>query len=146
MVVQLGTAVSSCMLLYVCRALGDAGHKAPRRLVESEPDVNRIALKEGGDRFLVLGSDGLFDVMTDEQVVAVVNGVLTQNGEVNGMSYDVYQCPKFVSHAYCSIRAEAKAFAAADALVRQALARRTRDNVTAAVMLFDWQSDHSCHA
>lgn len=50
---------SSCLLTCLCapahrRALGDPDFKAPRRLVEAEPDVARVALQPGVDQFLVL--------------------------------------------------------------------------------------------
>ena len=41
------------------RALGDPDFKAPRRLVEAEPDVARVELRAGADRFLLLGRCGL---------------------------------------------------------------------------------------
>lgn len=34
--------------------MGDPDFKAPRRLVEAEPDVARVALQPGVDQFLVL--------------------------------------------------------------------------------------------
>lgn len=61
---------------HACRALGDVDHKVPRRLVEAEPDVARIVLLPQRDAFLVLGSDGLFDVLSVIQVVQVAQHAL----------------------------------------------------------------------
>ena len=51
------------------RSLGDIDFKEPRRFVESEPDVRRIPLRGPGDSFVVLASDGLWDVMSDEEAI-----------------------------------------------------------------------------
>ena len=37
--------------------------------MESEPDVRRIPLRGPGDSFVVLASDGLWDVMSDEEAI-----------------------------------------------------------------------------
>jgi serine/threonine protein phosphatase PrpC len=37
--------------------------------VEAEPDVARVQLRPRADAFLLLGSDGLFDVMSDQEAV-----------------------------------------------------------------------------
>ncbi len=39
--------------------------------MESEPDVSRTPLLPGRDTFVVLGSDGLWDVMSDTDAVTV---------------------------------------------------------------------------
>ena len=44
------------------------------RLVECEPDVNQWRLQEG-DSFAVLASDGLWDVMSDQEAVNSVQVV-----------------------------------------------------------------------
>jgi serine/threonine protein phosphatase PrpC len=62
-------------------------------------------------------SDGLFDVMSDQHVVSVVMGIMS---DAEGVLDD------------------ATAMRAAEALVHGALDRNTQDNVTAIVMLFEW--------
>lgn len=49
------------------------------RLVEAEPDVAHVLLKPGEDQFLVLGSDGLFDVLSPEDVVRLANRILLKD-------------------------------------------------------------------
>lgn len=44
------------------------------RLVECEPDINQWRLQEG-DSFAVLASDGLWDVMSDQEAVESVQVV-----------------------------------------------------------------------
>ena len=44
------------------------------RLVESEPDVNQWQLQEA-DTFALLASDGLWDVMSDQEAVNTVQVV-----------------------------------------------------------------------
>jgi len=60
---------TAIMSLAVSRALGD--HELSN-LVNHEPDVTSIVL-DGTEEFLVLGSDGLFDVMTNEAVVQFIH-------------------------------------------------------------------------
>ncbi|EFN51321.1 hypothetical protein CHLNCDRAFT_141080 [Chlorella variabilis] len=105
-------AMSRC-----CLALGDPDFKTPRRLVEAEPDVARVELRPHADSFMLLGSDGLFDVMSGQEAVDAASRVLAS------------------SKANLS---SAVAEAAADALVRKAMQDGTSDNVTALIMAFDW--------
>lgn len=99
------------------RALGDPDFKAPRRLVEAEPDVARLELRPGADSFLLLGSDGLFEQLSAQQAVDITRKALSALGRPS----------------------DAAADAAADALVQKALQAGTSDNVTALLMLMDWQ-------
>jgi len=55
--------------LAVSRSLGDLDFKEPARFVECEPDVTRLALQPHKDRFVILGSDGLWDVLSDTDAV-----------------------------------------------------------------------------
>jgi len=67
---------TAVMSLAVSRALGD--HELSN-LVYHEPDVTAIVL-DGTEEFLVLGSDGLFDVMTNEAVVQFIQAHMKKNG------------------------------------------------------------------
>lgn len=102
----------------MCRALGDAGHKFPVKLVEAEPTVVHLYLTPGRDHFVVLGTDGVFDVMGAGDCCTVVQ-----------RSMDSMQ----------SREGDAAAGEAARALVQEALRRGTADNVTAAVALLNWE-------
>ncbi|PSC67886.1 phosphatase 2C 24 [Micractinium conductrix] len=101
--------------LNMSRALGDPDFKEPRRLVEAAPDVARVELRPGSDTFVLLGSDGLFDVMEPQQAVDLALQALV--GQPS----------------------EASAEAAAGVLVQEALRKGSSDNVTAALLLLDWQ-------
>ena len=50
---------------------GDINFKDPMRLVECEPDVRRVRLQPS-DEFVVMASDGLWDVMGDQEACRVV--------------------------------------------------------------------------
>jgi serine/threonine protein phosphatase PrpC len=71
--------------------------------VTAEPEVVSLLL-DSGDQFLILGTDGLWDVITDQEAVGLVQ--------------DTVKDP-----ALCAKR-----------LVQEALARGSKDNVTAVVM------------
>lgn len=58
--------------LALSRAIGD---RSERPAVTSEPDVTTYNIEEG-DEFIVLGSDGLWDVMSSQEVVAFVHTTL----------------------------------------------------------------------
>jgi serine/threonine protein phosphatase PrpC len=108
--------------LNMSRALGDYGHKHPRPLVSAEPTVIHLQLTPESE-FVVLGTDGLFDVCSAGDVCSIVRHSLSiskQKGEVKGDSV---------------------AGEAARALVAEALQRGTADNVTAAVALLQWSQN-----
>ena len=63
------------MLLSVTRALGDLAFKTPRRLVSCVPHVHARTLEER-DRFLILASDGLWDVLSDAEAVQLASDAL----------------------------------------------------------------------
>jgi len=63
------------MLLSVTRALGDLAFKSPRRFVSCEPHVHARTLDER-DRFLILASDGLWDVLSDAEAVHLASDAL----------------------------------------------------------------------
>ncbi|KAK9804299.1 hypothetical protein WJX72_005528 [[Myrmecia] bisecta] len=108
---------SRATLLAMSRSLGDSAWKKPRQTVISDPDVGRIELIPA-DRAVILASDGIFDVLEDQEVVDIVEHSLAEIG--GGPSQQA-------------------ARAAADALVQQALAKDKRpDNITAVVWLLDW--------
>ena len=66
-----------------CRSLGDLDFKEPRRFVESEPEVHRLVLGPG-DSYVVLASDGLWDVMSDEDAIECANQVFKVGGNDGG--------------------------------------------------------------
>jgi len=69
----------SCVCLSVgaaCRSLGDLDFKEPARFVECDPDVTRLALQPHKDRFVILGSDGLWDVLSDTDAVVTAAAAL----------------------------------------------------------------------
>ena len=60
----------------MCRSLGDPQFKRGKGepQVECEPEVRRVELQPA-DIALVLGSDGLWDKMSDTAAVAIINQV-----------------------------------------------------------------------
>ncbi|KAE9613186.1 hypothetical protein Lal_00027383 [Lupinus albus] len=97
--------------LSVARALGDwhiKGSKGSKSPLSSEPDLEEIALTEE-DEFLIIGCDGLWDVMSSQCAVTMVRRELMQHN-------DPTTCAK--------------------ALVTEALQRNTCDNLTVVVVCF----------
>jgi serine/threonine protein phosphatase PrpC len=61
--------------LKCARSLGDAAYKVGERtkqLVPAEPDVRSIKLKPA-DAFVLVASDGVWDVFSDQQVTLTLN-------------------------------------------------------------------------
>ena len=58
--------------LAVARAIGD---RSETPYVTAEPEVSREALGKG-DQFIILASDGVWDVMTSQEAVSYVHGML----------------------------------------------------------------------
>ena len=64
--------------LAVSRVIGDVQMKEPRKLVVANPEINCFELTPD-DEFLLMASDGLFDVMDDQNVVNVVSQHLKEH-------------------------------------------------------------------
>jgi serine/threonine protein phosphatase PrpC len=100
-------------VLAMTRALGDC---ALRPFVSCDPEVREIA-RSHEDRALVLATDGLWDVLSPLEVMAVVERVLLSNHCANA-------------------DADERASACASLLVSLALERQTMDNVSVVVLTF----------
>ncbi|KAK7083186.1 Protein phosphatase 1L [Halocaridina rubra] len=59
-------------ILATSRALGDFPLKEPRKLITAEPDVLTFSLRDHKAHFVILATDGLWDVLTNEEAVAYV--------------------------------------------------------------------------
>ncbi|XP_057958696.1 probable protein phosphatase 2C 47 [Malania oleifera] len=97
--------------LSVARALGDwhlKGPKGSKCPLSSEPELQEIVLAEE-DEFLIMGCDGLWDVMSSQCAVTMVRKELMLNNDPEKCSRE---------------------------LVREALRRNTCDNLTVVVVCF----------
>lgn len=97
--------------LSVARALGDWHMKCPKGSpcpLSAEPELQEIVLSEE-DEFLILGCDGLWDVMSSQCAVTIVRKELTLHNDPERCSRE---------------------------LVREALKRNTCDNLTVVVVCF----------
>ncbi|KAK2975683.1 hypothetical protein RJ640_027786, partial [Escallonia rubra] len=97
--------------LSVARALGDWHMKGPKGSacpLSSEPELEEVILTEE-DEFLIIGCDGLWDVMSSQYAVTIVRKELMLHN-------DPEQCSR--------------------ELVREALKRNTCDNLTVVVVCF----------
>ncbi|VFQ65073.1 unnamed protein product [Cuscuta campestris] len=96
----------------VTRALGDWSLKLPYGPTSSpltaEPEIHQVVLTED-DEFMIIGCDGIWDVMSNQDAVSIVRQELM-------MHNDPHECAK--------------------ELVNQALLREKNDNLTAIVVCF----------
>ena len=58
-----------------CRALGDADYKDPKPFVSAEASVRRLDLLPE-DKAVIIASDGLWDVIGDQDVVSMVDQLI----------------------------------------------------------------------
>ncbi|KAI3731278.1 hypothetical protein L1987_62466 [Smallanthus sonchifolius] len=101
-------------ILAVSRAIGD---RLLKQWVTSEPEIS-ITKREAVDEFLILGSDGLWDVLSSELACNIVHECLQSvEPRIEGASGD-----------------PSKSELAASLLVRLALGRRSTDNISVIVI------------
>lgn len=94
-------------VLAVSRAFGDRRLKA---YVSAEPEIKQWSLQDGDD-FLILASDGVWDVLSSQTAVDIVKASLCENGTdssstngiMTGASNDIKEAARrLTNHAYSS--------------------------------------------
>lgn len=110
--------------LAVSRAIGDALFKIKNDSVIADPDVKEIELED--DDFVVLGCDGLFDVMTDKEVELFVHERL------NG-STAVYDSDENTGKEIVQEGGDKQVKLVARALRDKAYEEKSEDNITVLV-------------
>lgn len=65
-------------ILATSRALGDFPLKEPRKLVTAEPDVLTFSLRDHKAHFVILATDGLWDVVSNEEAVAFIGSHINE--------------------------------------------------------------------
>uniref|UniRef100_A0A7S0TR29 PPM-type phosphatase domain-containing protein n=1 Tax=Hemiselmis andersenii TaxID=464988 RepID=A0A7S0TR29_HEMAN len=103
--------------LAVSRAFGDMDWKVPHALVESTPDVMSVELN-GRDEFVIVGCDGVWDVLQNQDAVDIARRHLSGMRKESG--------------------GDVAAAAAAQQIASHALGLGSMDNVTVVVMAFLW--------
>jgi serine/threonine protein phosphatase PrpC len=114
--------------LAVSRSLGDIDFKRPVNAgVTAEPDIRRFELDEN-IQFVVLASDGMWDVIRDQEAGDIARSVLKAN-DVLRSGVGTYDYPEEdIVRDACR--------EAAQALVDKSMERGTNDNVTVVVGLY----------
>jgi serine/threonine protein phosphatase PrpC len=100
--------------LALSRAMGD---RSERPAVTAEPDITRIEVSDQ-DEFIVVATDGLWDVMSSQEVVTYIHALLESHN----------------SNLKPDYRRKALQDNMANLLVAEALKRGTMDNVTIVIL------------
>lgn len=108
--------------LAVSRSFGDPDFKEPLHLVTATPDVMSERLTPE-DSFVILASDGLWDVLSDKEACEVVSEKLEKANVSSGLSDEL---------------ARMAATVASEALVQAALEAGTMDNITVVIGILKW--------
>ena len=111
------TGVHRVMNLSLSRAIGD-GFSKP--IVSPEPDIRRFRVEEGGDEFILLASDGLWDVMTTQDAVDFVTARL-EKSKASAQRLTTEERAKKLKEARRSM---------ADVIVQEAMRRGSADNTS----------------
>jgi len=111
--------------LSVSRTFGDAEAKLVKyggnpNVVIARPDITSFKIS-GEHDFIVIGCDGIFDQLSNKDVVKCVWNTLTQEKATH-------------LHQQCSF--------AIDSIIKNALLRRSLDNVTAVMIAFENFKEH----
>eukprot|EP01069_Polyplicarium_translucidae_P006823 Polyplicarium_translucidae@DN3026_c0_g1_i2.p1 len=77
-----GSSQRPPVALAVSRAIGDRDFKFPEKILTATPDVIAHTLKKGEESFVLIGCDGIWDVMSNEDVVAVMEDHVPQGCEM----------------------------------------------------------------
>uniref|UniRef100_A0A383W5L0 PPM-type phosphatase domain-containing protein n=1 Tax=Tetradesmus obliquus TaxID=3088 RepID=A0A383W5L0_TETOB len=107
----------------VTRSLGDFAFKHPQALLSAEPHVTQQELAPS-DRLVVLTSDGVTDVLPDDDMLGVAMRALEQTQN-------------------CTNSGSALAKAAAMAIMTAAMEAGSHDNITVVTMLLDWGGEYA---
>jgi serine/threonine protein phosphatase PrpC len=121
------TGVHRVMNLSLSRAIGD-GFSKP--IVSPEPDIRRFRVEEEGDEFILLASDGLWDVMSSQDAVDFVRARLDEARSITDRLSQEEQAEKLASARKNM----------AKVIVQEAFKLGSADN-TSAVMVWLQQQD-----
>jgi len=89
-------------ILAISRAFGDLAHKRDGHLIATPDVVSEVI--ELDDEFLLLASDGLFDVLTSQQAVNFIRKKLRKHGDVQLAAQElVLKAQEYVCHDNVSV-------------------------------------------
>ena len=146
-----------CISYLACsRAIGDLSLKQPSPVVSSEPELITRALvapefddpnARTADHFVVTASDGVWDVISDQEAVDLVGQTISEPTIDSGFPKpEGRNCGDPSAHVLVyeppgdrGRPASLTLKRAAEKLVQLALDRRSLDNITAVVQHFDWE-------
>ena len=119
--------------LSVSRTFGDIEAKiekygGKKDVIVPLPDINEINLNEEFD-FMVIGCDGIFDVLTNEDLFDIWNIILNECKNKNNVFNDIEKKNEIDINELCGSFAEL--------IIKSALAKNSFDNVSCVVIVFN---------
>ena len=107
-------------------------YKTPPYLT-AKPVVTQRHL-QSSDKFLILASDGLWDVVSNEQAVSLVGQFMEENQRINDEVFEKNAATRLIRHA---IGGQDHNFVAQMLLVPDQYRRMWRDDITVTVVFFN---------
>lgn len=105
--------------------------KRPKEFVTALPDLRIVTIDFNRDQFIILGSDGIWDVITDQDACDLVNSHVRASDSSQEVKFILTYSPYSIQTIYSQ---------AANALTKLAKKRGSSDDKTATVILFSWHS------
>jgi serine/threonine protein phosphatase PrpC len=89
-------------IIYIYLSIGDLAHKTDGHLIAT-PDVMTETIQDM-DEFLLLASDGLFDVLTSQQAINFIRRKLRDHGDVQLAAQElVLKAQEYLCHDNISV-------------------------------------------
>lgn len=124
-------------VLGISRALGD---RDLNKCISAEPAIVSVPLDPRHHRLLILACDGIWDVLTSQQALTLVGKYLE---EQKAILHTVAE--RAIANETTTERGHTILALAARALIDAAYERGSHDNLSALVILFDWNNSFVAH-
>ena len=127
----------TCGDLAVSRSFGD---KACHPFVTSLPEITSFTLEKHSDQFIVLCCDGVWDVLTDQEVVNIIKYLLFFKPNQRNM-FETLTHTLEIAHYFLLIRESSDKASAAYAVRDVAYSLGSQDNISVLIADFKWETE-----